>query len=599
MNRLASFVLTGLVVAFLGLPADAQFIEDFESGSVGWTFDPVVGPVPGCQWAVDGTPATPNPLGLPGGYACGGTFNPLEATVAAGAAALNWNDGTAMQFGSTTATPFDNSATSPDITLTTVAGVTLNFDDYWDMDSCSNDVVPTTEGNHRRFIDIVDGTTGIVYDSLVLSYADGSVDVDTNWVSCNDGSGNSFCYHHTHSIALDDAVLLPGLSGATFPVTINVRFRVNINSYMGDIGAGSDVEDGVVGWFVDDLSVLCADAIAPTVPVLVLPADGTCSTSPILLDWSDSTDTTSCGAGAIANYDIDVATDSGFVTIVATGTFPPPSAVLFTAAPGTYFWRVRARDLSGNVSGYMITSSFVLEAPAAPALADTLFVNESSQGAQVGDSGFVDPVIDETPNFSAIYRDPNCSDFAAQLRFQVSSDPTFATLDFDSGVVPLTTLLPIGTRCPDQTIPTSLSRDTVYFWRIQFTDLGGLTGAFSLAQSFKIGDDFEFGVRPGSTNHSRKCWIATAAWGSPDSGQVLALQGWRTGVMENLGAGRLASRAYHQVGQDLAPVAAGSKATRTLLLPLAAAARLDSSMAGLLALLLVGLLGLRRMCLFR
>ena len=593
MSRTTALALVACMVAFCGLPASAQFITDFESGSAGWTFDPAVGAAPGCQWAIDGTPAAPDPLAV--GYACGGTINAGEATVADGLAALNWNDGTAMQFDAATATPFDNSATSPSVTLTTLAGVTLNFDDFWEMDSCSNDVVPTTEGNHRRFIDFVDAGTGVVIDSLVLSYADGSVDVDANWVSCNDGSGNSMAYHHDHSIALDNAVMLPALNAASLPLSVRIRFRVNINAYMGDIGAGSDVEDGVVGWFVDDLSVLCADAISPSIPVRVAPADAACSTSPILLDWSDSTDTTSCGAGAIEEYDIDIATDAGFVTIVASGTFPPPSSVLFTAPPGTYFWRVRARDISGNVSGYMTTASFVLEAPLAPTFADTLFVNESTQGAQLGVSGFVDPVIDETPVFSAIYRDPNCSDFAAQFRFQVSDDPTFVTVNYDSGVTTLSPLLPIGSRCPDVTIPLNLSRDTVYFWRIQFTDLGGLTGAFCPAQSFRIGDDFEFGVRPGSTNHSRKCWVATAAWGSSECAPVVALQGWRAGVMENLPAGRLASRAYHQVGQDLAPAAAGSKSARAALKPLALAAAFDSAVPGLLALALLGLMGLWRL----
>ena len=130
---------------------------------------------------------------------------------------------------------------------------------------------------------------------------------------------------------------------------------------------------------------------------------------------------------------------------------------------------------------------------------------------------------------------------------QVSVDPTFVTIDFDSGTVPFVTPVAIDARTPNLTIGVNLQRSTVYFWRIQMSDATG-TSTFSVAQSFRIGDSFEFGVRNGSTHHGRRCWVATAAWGSESLPVVESLQSWRRNDLEAISAGRLVSRSYHVVG---------------------------------------------------
>ena len=555
--------LTCILVVAIAVAADAQvFSDDFESGSASWTLDPAVG---GVAWAVDGTPAAPFLM-----FGCGG-FTGGDAPIAFGANALNWNNGTDIDAGITTA---GNSALGPVITVTSVAGVTLTFDDYYEMTSCL-----TTEATERH-VDIMDAAGATVLKTLFLTYAD----APTAEESCapfpfdgiSDPVGN-WADHHTHTVDLSTI-------GAT---SFRIRFRVVTTS------AATGIEPSSTGWFVDNVLVVCPDAILPSAPALIGPADGACSTSPVLLDWTDSTDTTSCGPGAIANYDIDVATDAGFVTIVASGTFTA-SSVLFAAPAATYFWRVRSRDLTGNVSAFTVMGSFVLEVALAPTFADTLHVNESTQTAQTGNTGFVDPVLDETPVFSAIFRDPNCGDFAAQFRFQVSSDPTFATLDFDSGLVALSPLLPIGARCPDVTIPTSLSRDTTYSWRILFVDLGGLTGAFCPPQSFRIGDDFEFGVRPGSTNHSRKCWVATAAFQSEEAPPILALQDYRSDVLEKSAAGRCLAH-LPSAGAGVAPAFRNAGGPRTLISLGARTSGRPASSFGLILVTVLILFGARRL----
>jgi hypothetical protein len=110
-------------------------------------------------------------------------------------------------------------------------------------------------------------------------------------------------------------------------------------------------------------------------------------------------------------------------------------------------------------------------------------------------------------------------------------------------------------------VPTDLLRDTIYFWRCQFTDVGGLTGPFSAAQSFRIGDDFEFGVRRGSSHHGRNCFVATAAYGA-ESHEVSTLKSFRKEVLESAGAGRLFSRWYAANGSAIADAASSTPASR-------------------------------------
>jgi hypothetical protein len=177
-------------------------------------------------------------------------------------------------------------------------------------------------------------------------------------------------------------------------------------------------------------------------------------------------------------------------------------------------------------------------------------------------------------------------DNADAFHWQVSDD-LFATVLFDSGVVSLLPVLPKDTRLPDQAIPIQLNRDTVYSWRIQFRDSSGLTGAFSVPQQFRIGDDFDFGVRPGSTNHSRRCFVATAAHGSVSPG-VSSLMQARTAWIEKSGTGLVFSGAYAAVGPAVSRgVDADGRsgaAARGLLLPLELAA---ASHEGLAVLMLV------------
>jgi hypothetical protein len=87
--------------------------------------------------------------------------------------------------------------------------------------------------------------------------------------------------------------------------------------------------------------------------VLVAPADGAALVQPIGLDWNAVT----APGGDIGSYTWQVGTTSGFATIIASGftnidsdpSVPTPTADKVSGLPnGTYFWRVKATQLTVN-----------------------------------------------------------------------------------------------------------------------------------------------------------------------------------------------------------------------------------------------------------
>lgn len=539
-----------VVVAACALPAAAQsviFGESFDGVSAGtfptgWSADAPTG-TPSTGWSVDATPVDPG-IATGAHSFTGGCFGfwgflPVPATLYNSAPfSLNFNNGTDQESGGL----YAGGATSPVYTVSSIAGVTLTFYCLWEGLSCD----PSTFfygldlGTDQKFVEILDSTGSTVLLSVQL-YIDGDGDGDPPFtLSAPEIDAMCFEMYQGHFHTID----LSGIGATSF----RVRFRANQVAEP-DAGIAGPPDDTYwSGWFIDDMTINCPlpDVAAPTVPTQISPASGATVISPVTFDWSDSTDTAPCGPG-IVTYELAI---DDLATVPNPDYFLTPGISTASQAlpPGSYNWYVQAVDGSGNPSGFTPASPFTVEVNLAPDAPDSLFVNESQDGAQQGDAGFVDPVIDQTPAFSAVYRDPNVTpDTAIGLRFQVTDDPTFTTLVFDSGSVAISPPVPEDTRTPNLTINVNLLRDTVYYWRIQFTDAGGLTGPFSIPQSFRVGDDFEFGVRNGSSHHGRRCWVATAAYGN-EGGPVSDLQGWRRSALESVPAGRVASRAYHVGG---------------------------------------------------
>lgn len=520
MRLAAAFVL--LLSAAASAQVAAPYYENFDSGvPAGWTFD--APSTEGVGWGVDATPA------LIGGVTPS-TFPPAAPS----AGSLNFNDG--VDFEDTTPEAVKGYATSPAIDITGLGGTVII---WWSM---AYEVEPFAyPAFDIREIYILDDT-----DVIVAAFQVGEV-----------GSGADIELAPTTwaTYFFDASVVLAGSTSCKFQVVF---------------ASGDEFDNDYSGWFIDDVRVTCGDSVPPSAVTHVSPADGSTVSSPVALDWTDATDTSDCGAGQLYGYVYEVDDDPLFGSIDFSALVTTSNASVAGVPAGTYYWRVFAIDTGLNLSPVTAPWSFTVEPAIPPDAPDSLFVNESTPGAQGGEAGFVDPVLDQRPAFSAVYRDPNTVDNAIGLRFQVSDDPTFATLVFDSGSVAIAPVLPKDTRCPDLTVNVDLLRGTVYYWRIQFTDGSGATGPFSASQSFRIGDDFEFGVRNGSSHHGRRCYVATAAFGGTTV-DVRALAAFRENAVERTAFGRIFSRCYATAGASAASLSAATGAgSRTVLRSLGA-----------------------------
>lgn len=94
----------------------------------------------------------------------------------------------------------------------------------------------------------------------------------------------------------------------------------------------------------------------PPAPSLVAPADATSLAQPVALSWNS----VSAAGGPIGSYTWQVSNSSGFTTIMASGftnmdsdsSVPTPTSDRVSGLPnGTYFWRVKATQLSGGATG--------------------------------------------------------------------------------------------------------------------------------------------------------------------------------------------------------------------------------------------------------
>lgn len=98
------------------------------------------------------------------------------------------------------------------------------------------------------------------------------------------------------------------------------------------------------------------DTIAPGVPVLLTPPNNTSTTD------RTTTFTWKAVTGA-AKYQIVLAMDAAFTDVYFTSYFLEPTSYnfLFAIDPGTYYWRVRARDAAGNVGKWSVVWKVIIK----------------------------------------------------------------------------------------------------------------------------------------------------------------------------------------------------------------------------------------------
>jgi len=271
-------------------------------------------------------------------------------------------------------------------------------------------------------------------------------------------------------------------------------------TYLGNdkfVACFSDVDDSSDGkCIVGDKQTISNSA--PTAPSSLLaegqtnPTDISDPTPEFSVIYNDS-DT----SDVALSYQIQVATSSTFTstywnsgkTSLASST-PKGSRIADVSYGGstlasstTYYWRIKFWDTADAEGAWSTaTSTFSLEAP----IGDVAPTAPSSMKTE----GLTNPtdIDDTTPEFSAIYNDPNTGDLANKYRLQVSTGSTFSSVYWDSGTTTMATTT-AGSRSPVITYAGStLATSTTYYWRIRFIDDESLVGAWSTATStFVIG----------------------------------------------------------------------------------------------------------------
>lgn len=147
------------------------------------------------------------------------------------------------------------------------------------------------------------------------------------------------------------------------------------------------------------------------------------------------------------------------------------------SAGTTYYWRIRFWDDSDTEGSVSATAQFTMNS--APTQPTNLFTE-----------GQTNPVcvVDLTPEFSAIFNDPNTGDTGNYYQINVNTQSDFlGTSMWDSTLLSMTPTA-IGARSPDISYAgTSLSLSGItYYWRILFGDNHGTSGPWSATANFRM-----------------------------------------------------------------------------------------------------------------
>lgn len=190
--------------------------------------------------------------------------------------------------------------------------------------------------------------------------------------------------------------------------------------------------------------IFTVDTSAPVAPMLLLPANGTSSSllQPVF-KWG-------AVAGAI-RYEMQLGTlNPPTVTVLnANGlSFVPPGPLLLK----TYYWRVRAIDVAGNVSAWSEERSLVM-------------VSASS------DVPRLNRFTTSTPTLTW-----SQTTWAVAYEIQVDNNPTFASPEYGNNTLPAGLLSHTIAALPNGT----------WYWRIRARNSGGTAGPWSTMGSFII-----------------------------------------------------------------------------------------------------------------
>lgn len=196
------------------------------------------------------------------------------------------------------------------------------------------------------------------------------------------------------------------------------------------------------------------DAVAPSAPMLVSPADGAAlNVATPVLDWSDSTDT-----NGVRDYLVYVDTEPNFASPIPWAASVPVSRAEVGSIGGTqFYWMVGARDLAGNISW-----SAVRRYTRASGLPGAVWTVSPANATGTGN-----------PLVSLDWTDATDPDGIQGYEAQVSTDRSFVTITW------------MGTTSSSSATTASLP-EAMYYWRVRARDAMGNLGDWSNVPTFYV-----------------------------------------------------------------------------------------------------------------
>ncbi|MBI5955254.1 MAG: S8 family serine peptidase [Chloroflexi bacterium] len=238
-----------------------------------------------------------------------------------------------------------------------------------------------------------------------------------------------------------------GLSSTTFTPVSSLSeglhyWQVRARNTLGTIGPWSAVRSFTV------------DITAPDSPALSLPADLSTVVGTPTFKWLAS--------ATAVKYRFQYDDSSGFGSPNYTsGELTTASHLPPTMTPGTYYWRVQARDLAGNWSPY---SAYF-----------TITINPPTPVAPVLTAPAAIPTNDNTPTFT--WNAVGAAPYTYTYEFQLASASTFA----------VDKLVQTPFASSDRTYTANpLLLDGIYYWRVRAINSISTPGPWSVARSFTV-----------------------------------------------------------------------------------------------------------------
>ncbi len=208
--------------------------------------------------------------------------------------------------------------------------------------------------------------------------------------------------------------------------------------------------------------------IAPTVTA---PNGGETYNASTTITWSASTD----ADGDSLTYHLQYSPNNGAnwydIATGRTGTSYVWNTSALTAG-STYLVRIRAYDGVAYSSYDQSNGVFTIQHNQTPTAPTSLLIEGATNPTYV---------LDVTPEFSAIFNDPDTGDTTTKVEIQVGT--TDGAYDmWNSGIKTITSTAK-GARCPDISYAgTSLASNTLYYVQLRFTDAAGAVSAWVKGQ---------------------------------------------------------------------------------------------------------------------